>query len=824
MKFKKYNNLIFSFILIAIFFFFASLLPVYAQGVGKDTSNQDEIKQEELSIKLKALQVANEIDKYLKDHPNLTLKQLQEDNDFKNIAVQKVGENGYTGVIDSQSGYFYFHPQEKLINTDSHSLKEKLPDFWKIFSRTIGEECREASGHYKWLEADSKETEKYLYTACVERATADGKKLFVGATAYINETTAKKYLNKYDIKNSFYYSQRFIKQRSFDIAKQVELYIKANPKKTLEDFKNDSIFRELAIQRVGESGYTYLVNHKNGSMDFHPDPKIEGKSYNAFKDKFPIIWNMIDSSIQANPCADSEGFYKWADIEGKIRDKYTYHHCIDAQTADGYSFFLGASTYLDEYKDIQEDSPGGDQKPDVVDQKKQLNSNILSNENIEKYNSSNKTGEVSENEINSFILVYWIIAFILLMFLILFILNYFHIIKIGEKFIVFLLGGTSLILIILFIFSAYQVARNMKKNNLDTYGSQQMFLAEQAVKNTENNLEFLINNIQVNAENYNFLAEDKIKNHAYLENLFKISNKYVESINLLDSQGILLDEVYSQEAKLYPHNSKDFSKKPGVAELIKNRKLKISDIFKNHLEKGMLSILIPINHQDTLKGILRVNILLSTIFKNNFDSLMDSRIKMLRLFTKNDSYMFDGSASNIPAPMLKIINKKEAYNFLDLAHDPALANKYSGEFLKTNYPLEIGGNHWNLILATPVKNIYSSIVQDVNRIWYFTISIIIAIILIVFIFNFILSKSFKKQIFNKTKEIADSNRIISEQLKKEEQSRKEKENLIKNQKKVQEELEEKLDELSKFQKVTIDRELKMIELKEKLKNIKNKKT
>ncbi len=147
------------------------------------------------------------------------------------------------------------------------------------------------------------------------------------------------------------YAMRSIKQRAKDIAKQIEIYIKANSDKTLEDLKNDSLFQELSVQKVGKTGYTYIINHKTGILDFHPDPDIRDTSYNSFKEEFPVIWNIIDETMKPLECKDSEGFYEWRDIEDKIRDKYTYHSCINAETKDGHVFFIGASTYLDEYKE-----------------------------------------------------------------------------------------------------------------------------------------------------------------------------------------------------------------------------------------------------------------------------------------------------------------------------------------------------------------------------------------------------------------------------------------------------------------------------------------
>ena len=145
-----------------------------------------------------------------------------------------------------------------------------------------------------------------------------------------------------------------IKQRAFDISKQISIYLDTHSEMSLEDLKNDSNFREIAIQQVGETGYTYLIVKETGNIDFHLDPDIEKKSYNSLKQNFPTIWEIIEQTMGTDPCQDSFGFYEWEDIENNLRDKYTYHHCVEEQTFDNYSFFIGASTYLDEYKKTPE--------------------------------------------------------------------------------------------------------------------------------------------------------------------------------------------------------------------------------------------------------------------------------------------------------------------------------------------------------------------------------------------------------------------------------------------------------------------------------------
>jgi len=140
-----------------------------------------------------------------------------------------------------------------------------------------------------------------------------------------------------------------IESISKQTAGDVETYLLEHPDMTLEDLKNDEVFQSIAVRDVGETGYTYVNSRFEGVLEFHPDPKARGKTYHVWKEPFPFIWKLNDDVATSVPCKDSHGFYNWEDIDGNVREKFTYHSCIDGETADGYSFYVGASTYLDEY-------------------------------------------------------------------------------------------------------------------------------------------------------------------------------------------------------------------------------------------------------------------------------------------------------------------------------------------------------------------------------------------------------------------------------------------------------------------------------------------
>ena len=68
----------------------------------------------EETIRLQAESVASQVEVYLAAHPNLAIAELQKDQRFKAIAVQPVGETGYTALTDRDSLICRFHNHEGL--------------------------------------------------------------------------------------------------------------------------------------------------------------------------------------------------------------------------------------------------------------------------------------------------------------------------------------------------------------------------------------------------------------------------------------------------------------------------------------------------------------------------------------------------------------------------------------------------------------------------------------------------------------------------------------------------------------------------------------
>jgi len=129
-------------------------------------------------IKEKALDVAAQMDVYLKSNPKLKREDWTRDPRLKEIAVQKVGETGYTAVHDNK-GINYFHVNPKIVMTDLHNLYEKFPAFGEILEASLK---GPAKGYYDWPDADGKVRPKYMYLTPIKDTD-----LIVASTTYIHE-------------------------------------------------------------------------------------------------------------------------------------------------------------------------------------------------------------------------------------------------------------------------------------------------------------------------------------------------------------------------------------------------------------------------------------------------------------------------------------------------------------------------------------------------------------------------------------------------------------------------------------------------------------
>ncbi len=135
-------------------------------------------------IQAKARDVAKQIEIYFRMHPDMDIQAMRRDPFFMDLAVQQVGETGYTVIVEAHTAIFRVHPNMALNDQPLKTLAEKLPSWWKIVENGIS--GVEAAGYYDWQEPDGSVRQKFLAVAPV-LFPLRGATMTVSATTYIDE-------------------------------------------------------------------------------------------------------------------------------------------------------------------------------------------------------------------------------------------------------------------------------------------------------------------------------------------------------------------------------------------------------------------------------------------------------------------------------------------------------------------------------------------------------------------------------------------------------------------------------------------------------------
>lgn len=138
-----------------------------------------------------------------------------------------------------------------------------------------------------------------------------------------------------------------IRQKSSDVALQLDLVLQTVPWMTLHDLYRDPHFRTIAVQPVGQTGYTFLFTANGGVARFHPNRKVENRSLRRFAKDLPAFWSVVRASLSGRQ--QTAGYYEWRETSGDLRHKYMVITRLRQPTSDGVYLSVAATAYLDEF-------------------------------------------------------------------------------------------------------------------------------------------------------------------------------------------------------------------------------------------------------------------------------------------------------------------------------------------------------------------------------------------------------------------------------------------------------------------------------------------
>ena len=138
--------------------------------------------------------VARKIENYIMFHPNMTMDEFSENNEFRAIVTEKVGETGYV-VITDESTMVRVHINPNMEGSLLDDIKWDATGFRSIFDEAV--ENGASAGFYDWVDIEGETRQKYAEVRRIKVATADGFIIYSTTSAYLDD-----YLVAQDVEDS----------------------------------------------------------------------------------------------------------------------------------------------------------------------------------------------------------------------------------------------------------------------------------------------------------------------------------------------------------------------------------------------------------------------------------------------------------------------------------------------------------------------------------------------------------------------------------------------------------------------------------------------
>jgi hypothetical protein len=140
-----------------------------------------------------------------------------------------------------------------------------------------------------------------------------------------------------------------VNQRAVVITKEVENYVREHKEMALKDLKDSAEFRTIAIQQVGNRGYSAIYDNAGQVVQMHRYSEFDGLDSRQVEAELPEIYRLSRASENS---PDVSGFYDWKDPDGKIRRKFARFLHVTSRTADGIGLVVITTAYVDDFKII----------------------------------------------------------------------------------------------------------------------------------------------------------------------------------------------------------------------------------------------------------------------------------------------------------------------------------------------------------------------------------------------------------------------------------------------------------------------------------------
>lgn len=139
--------------------------------------------------------------------------------------------------------------------------------------------------------------------------------------------------------------QKIIRAKARDVAKQISIFLQANPGLTIKELQKNQYFKNFTMQKVGETGYTCLYEAGTGIMRIHPNPSLIDFDMQLLSEKLPTWWAIFEPTLSGK---EVSGYYDWLEADGTTRRKYMTMTPVH-EPFSGQTLMIAATTYIDEF-------------------------------------------------------------------------------------------------------------------------------------------------------------------------------------------------------------------------------------------------------------------------------------------------------------------------------------------------------------------------------------------------------------------------------------------------------------------------------------------
>jgi HAMP domain-containing protein len=133
--------------------------------------------------------------------------------------------------------------------------------------------------------------------------------------------------------------RKIIQLKAQVVAKDFQIFLENNAGQPEEELLKSDFIRNIAIQLIGQTGYTMIYGYDN-LIYLDVNPKLIGTNIDDLSRDTPQFHDILRNGFKM----ESAGYYNQEDAHGNIRVKYAY--CVPIM---GTKYVVVATTYIDEF-------------------------------------------------------------------------------------------------------------------------------------------------------------------------------------------------------------------------------------------------------------------------------------------------------------------------------------------------------------------------------------------------------------------------------------------------------------------------------------------